>query len=72
MTLVKLPQREPGPTVKGTWYLNQDAEVKVLCPVCGGCGDLNEHQINEHGLVSPSVVCECGFHDVILLEGWRS
>lgn len=63
-------KRRGDPLTKGQWYFNQDAEVKVSCPDCGGVGDLNGHTITGVGrsaLVEPSLVCDCGFHDTIAL-----
>lgn len=44
----------------------------VYCPDCGGglLGD-STHRIEENGDVNNSVVCPCGFHEFIKLEGWN-
>jgi len=47
--------------------------VMISCPDCGKFGVLNDHQVDDSGKVSPSVVCphNCGFHEMIRLAGWK-
>ena len=71
MTFISFRQRGE-PIGKATWFLNDQAEVKVSCPKCGGVGDLNEHRIDDDGRVSPSLQCECGFHGQISLVHWKA
>lgn len=58
------------------WYLKRRMMVGMYiameCPGCGKIGSLDDHQINDSGVVSPSVECfyKCGFHKNIQLEGW--
>lgn len=58
----------------GQWAITRtptEAKVRFCCPKCRGMGDLTEtHEIASDGTVSPSVVCDCGFHDLVKLEGW--
>ena len=61
---------------KGTWRrVQRDGETIYVftCPNCGGSGGLDgkegNHTVNSDGIVSPSVVCDCGFHDYIRLLG---
>jgi hypothetical protein len=45
--------------------------VRIACPKCLTSGDLDAHDIDDDGNVSPSVVCPsaiCDFHDTIKLE----
>lgn len=43
----------------------------ICCPSCGERGSLaGSHQVGADGTVTPSVVCDCGFHEFIRLEGW--
>jgi len=70
-----LQRRDRGtPLTKASWWLNQDAEISVSCPQCGGIGNLNGHQVTligtGHGLVEPSLQCDCGFHDDVALRDW--
>ena len=53
---------------RGSWD-DRGAGVFVLCPQCDVKRYL-DHQIDDQGNVSPSVVCDCGFHATIRLEGW--
>lgn len=49
-----------------------DEDIVVLtCPTCKRMAAL-DHEINQEGVVSPSVECpyDCGFHDHIKLVGW--
>lgn len=44
----------------------------ISCPGCGVVGSLDEsHDVHADGTVQPSVVCTCGFHDFIVLEGYE-
>lgn len=58
----------------GTWRrANRDGHlvVNLCCPDCGAYGTLDgpegNHLIDSAGLVTPSVQCNCGFHDMICL-----
>ena len=49
----------------------------MTCPACGGLMSLENHEIDEKGIVSPSVVAPnesacsvCHFHDFLVLENW--
>lgn len=73
MTTVTLRRAANGAWgVPGTWLVSSAVAV-VACPRCGGSMQLRAHLIAADGSVSPSVVCPygCGWHEVIVLEGWR-
>ncbi len=67
---------------EGSWPTNatyRKTQIKIppgfsaviSCPHCGVVGSLDEsHDIHANGEVYPSVVCHCGFHDFIILEGY--
>lgn len=45
----------------------------ICCPQCWNAASLSNHQIDENGLVHPSVACShdgCDYHEYITLEGW--
>ena len=43
----------------------------ITCPACGERGSLHDsHDVHADGTVQPSVVCPCGFHAYITLEGY--
>jgi hypothetical protein len=45
--------------------------VRIACPKCLTSGDLDAHDIDADGNVSPTVVCPneaCDFHDTVKLE----
>ena len=44
--------------------------ARISCPRCGTVGALRDHAIDDKGKVTPSVQCDCGYHDFIRLEGW--
>lgn len=60
---------------KGTWVVARRDGVVVVnfcCPNCGAYGTLYGHPDAQHivakdGAVTPSVVCDCGFHDHVTL-----
>jgi len=43
------------------------------CPTCGVKAYLTDHEVDASGKVTPSVECplECGFHEHVVLEGWK-
>lgn len=54
-----------------SWWLSNGV-VWIICPQ-GHTGTL-DHEIDDRGVVTPSVVCPedgCGFHEHIKLNGWR-
>lgn len=58
----------------GTWKALQIPNSKkatFTCPNCQQLGTLVDHDIADDGTVTPSVVCDCGFHEWIKLEGWH-
>lgn len=59
---------------KGQWWPLQAADQIVsasfVCPVCELRAYLTDHEIAEDGTVTPSVLCDCGFHDYLKLIGW--
>jgi len=63
---------------KGTWKgiklaNHSGRSASFTCPNCGELGSLTDHDIDDNGNVSPSVVCsyDCGFHEYIKLDGWK-
>ena len=57
----------------GSWRLVQREGATVpwiVCPECGVPQALPDHKVQDHGFVSPTVACECGFHDLVRLAGW--
>lgn len=76
-----LSKEPPYKRPPGTWKPIEEMESPGLesaptatfaCPKCGVVGTLDEHEIRGDGTVTPSVVCpnDCGFHDMVVLEGW--
>lgn len=60
---------------KGHWrFVFSDGKftATIACPQCGEQGALTDHEILDSGEVTPSVVCDCGFHDHIFLSGWMN
>ena len=61
----------------GTWRGGKTPKKRTAlfcCPLCGEIASLSKHDIDERGVVSPSVVCPvkgCAFHEFIHLEGWK-
>lgn len=58
----------------GTWcmgVLDERRVVFLTCPDCHSTGPLLEHSIGDDGAVTPSVVCDCGFHEHVRLKRWR-
>lgn len=43
----------------------------ISCPGCGIVASLDQtHDVHVDGTVQPSILCDCGFHDFIVLEGY--
>lgn len=56
-----------------TWFPVHSGDRMTAEVVCGTghAGLIDEHDIDEHGRVTPSVVCtDCDWHEFIVLEGW--
>jgi len=64
---------------QGAWdvhfFTNKQKPILIFrCPSCQRQGALNEHKVDKHGNVTPSVVCpyeDCNFHEWIRLDGWK-
>lgn len=68
-----IPKEQNGD--KGTWWpAGVPWKANVVCPDCGGRTNLRNHQVDEHGRVSPSLICPfgCGFHESVVLDGWEA
>lgn len=60
--------------IPGSWKYLQTAEepkASFVCPDCEERKYLLDHSVNSDGAVSPSVICDCDFHEWIVLEGWN-
>lgn len=68
--------RGEGLGIKGRWWAVREQTggpiitAAITCPDCGKRGTLDDHTITNWGMVNPSVVCECGFHEMIELRAW--
>jgi hypothetical protein len=68
------------PLKKGEWtYIHrgtgQKPSAEICCPDCGRGGSLLSHDINDDGIITPSLVCphdDCGYHEWGILKGWDS
>jgi hypothetical protein len=59
---------------KGTYKhcrANGRSTANIVCPDCGLVSCLDPHNIDKDGNVTPSVVCDCGFHEYISLVDWK-
>lgn len=59
---------------KDKWSIVKGERKPIIeCPSCGSglLGDATIHGIKEDGTVYNSVVCDCGFHEHVKLEGWE-
>jgi hypothetical protein len=76
VTMIVLERKLRGDRLKkGQWFFNQHADLVATCPRCGALGSLSQHEVTllgtGVGLVSPSVECECGFHEQVALRDWE-
>lgn len=57
---------------RGQWFLDDNAEITIVCPGCGGLAKTKfTHKVSDDGTVSPPLACShCPFHDTVKLEGW--
>jgi hypothetical protein len=60
---------------RGTWrkaLSDGHSVVNLCCPQCGAYGQLlgpdASHQVAADGTVSPSVLCDCGWHEMVRLD----
>lgn len=44
----------------------------VFCPDCKNAGFLKDHTIEGDGTVSPSILCQCGWHVWARLLDWSA
>ena len=62
------------PKWSGSWkerITEGKRSAAIRCPGCGEIGSLgSSHVVGDDGVVNPSVVCGCGFHEWIRLEDW--
>ena len=73
MREIQPDNRDTFKMAPGTWRrIRLDGEPTALfvCPNCGHRSALSTHTIKRDGEVTPSVVCDCGFHDWVKLTGW--
>ena len=64
---------------RGTWESVVDPKggpksALFVCPNCSTKMSLNDHEIDEDGLVFPTVDCpssSCGYNQYVELKGWR-
>lgn len=60
---------------KGCWEWPDGYEKPIVyCPNCGGglLAGFSSHRFEDNGDVNNSVVCPCGFHEWIHLEGYAN
>lgn len=43
----------------------------LICGQCGGISDMTAHEVAPDGTVTPSILCDCGWHVWGKLEGWN-
>lgn len=59
---------------KGTYHMVATTAiqrtVRVACPTCGKAHDVTGRHISPEGVVTPPILCPCGFHDTVHLVGW--
>ena len=61
---------EPG-TYRKTDVGGGRFSAVISCPECKTTGSLQgSHEVAPDGAVTPSVVCDCGFHEFIELAGY--
>ena len=44
--------------------------IDISCPQCGTPTE-TDHEISEDGTVTPSLLCDCGWHEFAKLAGWK-
>ena len=57
-------------------YIKRDGLdlVKLKCPKCLEWGDLEDHAIDEEGIINPSVICgndPCDWHVMVALKNFK-
>jgi hypothetical protein len=58
---------------RGTWYpviVDGKRTAKLVCPGCGIIANIDDHDIDHDGNVTPSILCDCGYHENVILAGW--
>ena len=75
MALRRFKYDDDGTRKAGTWarvIRNGKSIAQIVCHNCDLAGTLDpgHYTINAAGEISPSVVCGCGYHEFIELEGW--
>ncbi len=52
---------------------NDGSQIVLIKCKCGWIGSLVDHDVDDEGQVSPSVICsneDCDFHEYVILDGW--
>lgn len=76
MEIIKAKQSDIWLNEKGVYRggISEGKKTATMsCPDCGESASLSEHDIDEKGNVSPSVVCpnsDCNFHEHIQLKDY--
>lgn len=65
--------KSEGPLEPGTYRKINPFNAVLCCPDCGETGGL-DHEIDNDGTVTPSLVCPndgCSFHEMVKLKDWE-
>jgi hypothetical protein len=60
---------------KNNWEIKDDLSLNILCPNCNQifCVNIdNEYDVNNNGMVFPSIRCSCNFHEIVILENYKA
>lgn len=55
----------------GGWWLLNNSELIFRCPSCHQNGGLGLHEVTAAGEVNASILCDCGWHEFAVLDGWQ-
>jgi hypothetical protein len=78
MSVIDIPRTTSDLQQGGCWWATVENNpltyvIVMRCPECNQISDLDDHNIDSDGVVTPSLICpreHCDFHEMVRLLDW--